>query len=576
EAAAGTGKTTELVQRLVRVIAEGRIRDRGMGGLVAVTFTRKAAGELKLRLRQELDRARASADGEERGHLEDALGHLEEAHIGTIHSFCAELLRERPVEAGVDPAFVGLSEDAAPRVFDRAFQSWVQDSLQRMPEGVRRALSRLALRPPRQGQSPLDQLRRAAWELAEWRDFGAPWQAPAGDLAAAVDEALARVRSLAALTRKCADPRDTLRSAVEPAEALVDWVERVEAVAAVDPDELEARLVALLPALRRDRRKGYGAFAEGVSRNEVVAARDALLDSLAGLRDLADADLAFHLRADLADLLVRYEVLKARGGEVDFVDLLLRARDLLRDHEDVRRFFLDRFSHIFVDEFQDTDPLQTEILLLLAAEDASENDWRQVRPAPGRLFLVGDPKQSIYRFRRADVLHYQDVKAALVERGVGLVRLQRSFRAIAPIQRAINAAFGREMSEDLDRGQPEYIPLAPVREATEEQPAVVALPVADPYGYWGRVARRKIEESLPTDVVAFVDWLLHESGWRVGVRGGDARPVAASDVCILFRRYLAWGRDVTRAYTRGLEARGVPHVLVGARTFHQREEVETL
>ena len=104
EAAAGTGKTTELIRRIVRVLATGRAR---VGDLVAVTFTEKAAGELKLRLRQELERrlndTTVDAQSRERERLEKALMNLEEAHISTIHGFCADLLRERPVEAGIDP-----------------------------------------------------------------------------------------------------------------------------------------------------------------------------------------------------------------------------------------------------------------------------------------------------------------------------------------------------------------------------------------------------------------------------------------------------------------------------------------
>ena len=120
EAAAGTGKTTALVQRMVRILATGRAQ---MDGLVAVTFTEKAAGELKLRLRQELENERAAVrlPAEERAALEAALRSLEDAQIGTIHGFCADLLKEYPVEAGVDPLFVVLTEDQARRRYDEAF-----------------------------------------------------------------------------------------------------------------------------------------------------------------------------------------------------------------------------------------------------------------------------------------------------------------------------------------------------------------------------------------------------------------------------------------------------------------------
>ena len=106
--------------------------------------------------------------------------------------------------------------------------------------------------------------------------------------------------------------------------------------------------------------------------------------------------------------------LKAKAGRLDFLDLLIKARDLIRDDAGVRSELQQRFTHFFVDEFQDTDPLQAEILLLLAADDPGETDWRAVRPVPGKLFLVGDPKQSIYRFRRADVALYEEVKERLL------------------------------------------------------------------------------------------------------------------------------------------------------------------
>src|SRR4029450_1238291 len=139
EAAAGTGKTTELVNRILRVLETGRAT---MTQIVAVTFTEKAAGELKLRLRQRLgqDPAREGQDDQVRKRLEHALETLEEAHVNTIHGFCAELLRERPVEAVVDPLFTVLTEPQAERVYARAFSLWLQQALADPTEGVRRGL----------------------------------------------------------------------------------------------------------------------------------------------------------------------------------------------------------------------------------------------------------------------------------------------------------------------------------------------------------------------------------------------------------------------------------------------------
>ena len=235
-----------------------------------------------------------------------------------------------------------------------------------------------------------------------------------------------------------------------------------------------------------------------------------------------------------------------------------------------------RFTHIFVDEFQDTDPLQAEILVLLAGADPAIARWRDVTPAPGKLFVVGDPKQSIYRFRRADVGIYQEVKALLQERGAAVLELTSSFRAVPTVQRLVNAAFAPRMIEDHATLQAGYVPLAPYRQERDGQPSVVALPVPRPYGRWG-LTKTAIDESLPDAVGAFVRWLVQESGWRVTERDRPEEvPVAPRHVCLLFRRFTQWGADITQPYVEALEARGIPHMLVGGKSFHLREEVESL
>ena len=200
EAAAGTGKTTELVKRILRVLATGRAE---MKGIVAVTFTEKAAGELKLRLREALEHARAETGDEHvRARLEQALETLEEAHVNTIHGFCADLLRERPVEARVDPLFAVLTEPQADRLYARAFRDWLQEAMRDPPEGLRRALRRTSAPSfaSTGGDGPIDRLRRAGRQLAEWRDFPAPWRRPPFDRAAAIDRLLAALHRLATVT----------------------------------------------------------------------------------------------------------------------------------------------------------------------------------------------------------------------------------------------------------------------------------------------------------------------------------------------------------------------------------------
>ncbi|MFN8178057.1 MAG: UvrD-helicase domain-containing protein [bacterium] len=582
EAAAGTGKTTELVRRIVAVLAQGRAK---VDSIVAVTFTEKAAGELKLRLRGELEVARrraADKDDPVRRNLEAALARLEEARVSTIHGFCADLLRERSVEACVDPRFEVLKDPESARAFAEAFDLWLQEQLESPPEGVRRSLRRTSKGPEDEG--PIARLRGAGLTLVEWRDFPAPWRRDAFDRDAGIDAAVKELHAFADLTERCSDKqRDSFYRDTERARAASREIRAAEAVRDRDADGVEAALVALNDWRFRHPGKGRGKkFGEDLDRDVVRAAHERLCDTLTRFQEAADADLAALLHAELAEAVKRYEALKARSGRLDFLDLLRKTRDLLKERDDVRAEFHGRFSHLFVDEFQDTDPLQAEILLLLAADDPRVSDWRKVTPAPGRLFLVADPKQSIYRFRRADVGTYLEVRDQVVLRGGSLLHLTTSFRSAPAIQRVVNASFAPLIVEDADAQQPGYVPLAEHRAPMEGQPAVVALPVPSPYGARGGYAKNAISRSLPDATGAFVAWLIQESGWQVTEKDetNPAQqkrvPVQARHVCLLFRRLQSFGDDVSRLYVEALEARGVRHLLVGGRSFHEREEVESI
>ena len=573
EAAAGTGKTTALVGRMREALASGRAR---LERMVAVTFTDAAAGELKLRLRAEIERARQdpARSAEERRRLEDALPQLEVARIGTIHAFCAELLRERPVEARVDPRFQVAPDDVARRHFARVFDRWFEGQLANPGPGVRRAL-----RQPGRGRNPDDgpraRLRRAAWELVQWRDFPAPWRRESFDRDAAIDalmETLAGVGPAPPITERS----DNSDRSVHDIEVFVADVGRREQLAGRDHDGLEAELRVLARA-RHWKWTGFRNDRDP-ERAERRARRAVARQRLDDFVRRAGADLAPLLRDDLWPLVEDYERSKARAGCLDFTDLLLRARDLVCHDAAVRRGLQARWTHLFVDEFQDTDPLQAELLLLLAAPDGSDAcDWRRIVPVPGKLFLVGDPKQSIYRFRRADVGLYEQVKRQLVAAGAAVVHLTVSFRSVPMIQDAVNAAFAPAMAAGTSGTQAAYVPLAAFRESLPGQPAVIALPVPQPFGKFG-IADFAIEESLPDAVAAFVEWLVTASGWRVTEAGRPDAPVPVQSrhVCLLFRRMRSWHTDVTRAYVRALEARNLRHVLVGGSSFHAREEVEAL
>ncbi len=591
EAAAGTGKTTVLVHRLVALLQSGRT---SVDRVVAVTFTRKAAGELKLRLRQELETARQNApESAARENIEAAIASLEEARVGTIHSFCAEILRERPVEARVDPDFRELSEDEAPRLFRQVFQAWVERKLNEMPQALSRALARIGSRG-NDRIAPLERLRAEAWKLVERRDFPHLWETRPFDRKQQITAILEKAIELARASEQCPNNRDNLRIDLEPLRRFVDNLERSRelkpsaTLGASDYDELEANLsIELLRDLTRKRRKGHGKFSEAMSRPEALQRRDRLIELLRDFKQNADADLAASLRLVLESVVSDYVEVKKQLGRVDFVDLLLMVRDMLRDYPEVRGHLNERFTHIFVDEFQDTDPLQVEILLLLSASNVEEDKWRRVRIKKGKLFIVGDPKQCIYRFRRADVQLYEEVKGILQESEVQLLQLQTNFRSVAPLQRAINAAFENVFDGDTDRIQPRYVPLrspadsesvTPISSVGKAPPELIALPVPEPRIWRGQVTHKSFHSSFPAAAAAFIDWLLREQPWELNhpEKKGHKTPIEARHITFLFRRFIAGDRDVTRPYVRALDARRIPHLLVGSRTFHQREEVESL
>jgi ATP-dependent helicase/nuclease subunit A len=586
EAAAGTGKTTALVGRILAAITSGRLR---LANMVAVTFTEFAAGELKLRLRTEIEHARQAKQTEAAADfLKLAVEELEEARIGTIHSFCSDLLREHPVEAGIDPLFEVAPDDLTYPLFDVAFERWFEGQLANPGEAVRRILRRpprrgfggkrtatLARRPRESGPKPI--LRNAARRLIDDRDFHKPWRHVSGfGRDAEIDAIVEEMQDLGVWSDQ-GDRQAYFNRSLIFLKHYVAELMRVESLGQPrDYDGIEARLFSFLPSWKS---KNYRAYfrRDDFPKEELMRRRDVLKERVETFVARVGAELAPQLRDELWPVVEEFEQLKERAGCLDFLDLLVRARNLIRDDRSIRVELQKRFSHIYVDEFQDTDPLQAEILMLLGSDDPDERDWRKAHPASGKLFIVGDPKQSIYRFRRADVALYQEVKRQVIAAGGALVDLNVSFRSVPEIQEFVNAAFEPVMQHD-SLTQAHYVPLLPSRPSADLQPAIVALPVAQPYGDYGKVVDWKIDESLPNDVAAFVSWLINESGWTVTERGRSVErvPLEARHICLLFRRLRHYATDVTRGYVERLEAYRIPHLLVGGSSFHSREEVEAL
>ena len=414
-AAAGSGKTSVLVERFVR-----HVRDDGVspGRILAITFTEKAAGELRQRIRERLLELE----------LRDAAREAEGAWISTVHGFCARLLRGHALTAGLDPGFAILDEPQAralrDEAWDRAFARWLDDRGDAALD-LSASFGADALRAAITGVH--DALRSAG---ATRPRLPVPAPAPLPDRAALLDARAAAARELAALPTN----GPTIAKAL-------DALERCESLFGSLADDALPEAGAL-GAVK------VGAGAKALKEGAALAYREAYerfcsaCAAHRGSRAAVELDL-------LLDAYGRaYADAKRSRSALDFDDLELLARDLLAGSPDVRAAYAERFERVMVDEFQDSNPLQVELFDLLGREN---------------VFVVGDELQSIYGFRHADVEVFRRRRAE----GRSLA-LTRNWRSRPEIIEAVNAAFAPRFGET-------YLPLVPGRAAAAEPRVEVLL-----------------------------------------------------------------------------------------------------
>ncbi|HKY31455.1 MAG TPA: UvrD-helicase domain-containing protein [Candidatus Polarisedimenticolia bacterium] len=552
EAGAGTGKTTVLLDRVEELLKT----DISLDAMAIITFTEKAAGELKVKLRRRLEAAiaKVAEQGAWSEHLRRCLESLDRATVCTIHSFAAALLRERPVEAQVDPRFVVADELTTTMLMERTWDRWLEQQMAAGSPVLARAL-RLDLSPRL--------LRGLAFDLARQRDVEPGPAPPGGGEAAAARAAVVEgTARLVELSAACPGREDRgLRQIRDLAAAL-------PALRAAEGDRLTA-------ALERLPLKASAGSQSAWKPPSVLAEVKNLVAALAEARDAAvtaeRSRAAHEVAAWLRDgFLHAYRTEKEARRLLDFTDLLILCRDMLRDSQAARMGFQERFACLLVDEFQDTDPLQSEILFLLAADDPAVSDWRAARPRPGKLFVVGDPKQSIYRFRRADIETYAEVKRLLVGQHAGeQPRLTQNFRTVPSIASWVNDLFGEVMGAGEGAVQPAYEPLAAARAEPGEGPAgprVRLLVPRDPASLAeAGAAVERLEEAR--HVVA----LLKEAraSWPAG-DGGEGG-LRWSDMALLFRTSAA-----LEAYEHVLRDHEVPYRVSGGKRYYLRAEMRAL
>jgi len=570
-ASAGTGKTRLLVERFITCLRSGA----AVRSVAAITFTEKAAGELRQRIRLSLDALLAVPDAGltsvEHERVEAALGDLDEAPISTIHSFAARLLRERPVEAEVDPAFVQLDALQSGLTLGDLWDEWIAGVMGDTAAGAQ-AGTRERLREVLLAGVPLDQLRSLAIEppgaFTERYDVDAsppPREGPS--LAGRVEEIAELATELERARARCLDCADA--GFVKAGQA-VTAVRRLADVAAEGDVHALAAAVFACPD---------GGAPGGNKKNwppggkeTLVARYESLTDAVAAARDEYGAWVAALALSVAHDFAAEAAQRQSALGKLDFADLLGKTRDLLLGRPDVRAAFQAAFAYLLVDEFQDTDPLQAEIVFLLAEERALVDDWRAVRLKPGKLFVVGDPKQSIYRFRRADITLFDEVRALIAAQGEVLT-ISENFRTTPAIAGWVNACFSKVIGEDACEGrQPLYVPIEPFRpespgslrvQLVYDEPADGGKPSAD-------VARRREAEAI---AALLTEAVTEESAWYVrgfvdAQDGERLRPAGWGDCAVLLRTYTGLG-VLERAFTEV----GIPYRVEGGKAYFQRREI---
>ncbi len=443
EAAAGTGKTTCMVGRMVNLLAEKKC---SINKIAAVTFTRKAAAELRCRFQIEMENRIRAAVGPQADNLKSAVASVDLCFIGTIHSFCARLLRERPVEAGVNIDFEEMedSEDASFRA--KAWNHYVAQ-LYSSDSPVLAKLDDLGIR--------IGQLRDAFLKLADFPD---------------VDEWPSKER-----------PEPDISKVLGPLKMLVGRMESLKDLLPGEfgTDKLMPKYHKIPMMLRQAERIGkISEFVEILNEFKPVKPVKTLWpggktqaeqehDQWEAFRiNYAEPFLTewreycyAPLLSAVSPALKIYDQLRMESGKLNYQDLLMCSARMLRNNPNVRRFFQERFTRILVDEFQDTDPIQAEVLLFLASSSAEETDWRKCSPIAGSLFVVGDPKQSIYRFRRADIVTYNHVKQIIKDSGGDIVTLSANFRAEKVLIDWVNESFAGQFTECSTKYSPSYVSL---------------------------------------------------------------------------------------------------------------------
>lgn len=583
EAGAGSGKTAVMAGRIAAMLAEG-VAPRS---IAAVTFTELAASELLSRVREFVADLSAGTIATElrvalpdgltqthRDNLATASAAIDEITCSTIHGFCQRLIKPYPAEADIDPGAGVMDRNQADLTFLEIIDGWLRERLSGGQEGI---LAEMVLHSP--GET-VALIHRIAQNLRRRPTLSAPSASP-------LSSHLTKFRQAAA---DFAGFMDGVAAAEPETVTIVEQLTELASAVATGPDPATPTgLIHLLTARpHQDLCKKDGAFyayrkkgkwaatakqaglskADGDRLNDAAETHyTACCDAWVSLMQAAAGHALSALIDEARPILQRYRDHKRASAQLDFDDLIFAARDLLRDHDAVRRALGLRFSHVLVDEFQDTDPLQAEIFWRLCGEPANgDEDWTRFHIRPGALFLVGDPKQAIYRFRGADVGAYLQARNAFLAQDPGsLLSISTNFRSCASILTFVNERFEAVLSTN---GQPGFTALDPFHEDRGAL-CVAALDItaADESGKASAEQQRDAE----ADAIAELCARLIESHPITDRRSGAERLCQPGDIALL----APTGADLWR-YEEALERRGIPVATQAGKGLFRRQEIQDL
>lgn len=555
EAGAGSGKTTCLVDRMAALLAGGYCDPEK---LAAVTFTRKAAGELKEKFQVRLEEMyREERDPQVKRRLEEALPRMGRAFVGTIHSFCARLLRERPLEAGIAPDFTEIEGLEERLLEERAWEDYLLKVRFEKKE-LLKELRELDLSP--------EEVKEAFRKLNRYPDVKMVNQEASYPDLTPVRKGL---DEFCRLSRKLLPPEQHPKGWDE-LQKVARRALRWQDVFDLDQDRYLLRLLGMMdknanPTLykwgSKEEAQKLQALFQDFRENQVKPALKAWLEYRHA-----------HLLNFLLPATRQYQERRRRENKLNFQDLLMITAELLKNNPEVRGYFQESYTHLLVDEFQDTDPIQAEIMLCLTGEDLHQRDWARLVPRPGSLFVVGDPKQSIYRFRRADIDTYNRVKGIMEKTGGEVLYLTSNFRSLTDIIDWTNQAFPELFSPLPAPYQAGFVPMDPVRKKEGADPAGIYRLERE------AVKHNKNEEIAWQDACHIATWIsrslqegiLLPAPGEEEVKGKGPKPLPG-DFLILVR----FKKDMT-FYARALEAQGIPFSLSGGGDISQSSELKEI